>query len=171
MAREGRTVGFVCPSTGALDVSRDVLSRLLDGEDTSCYFLVPQNARELIQIASSVDHLVIDEGQEFRPSWYIELAGAPGPAAGGLTVFADLNQILGTVSASTSNRRQRYSELVEEWQNLLARRLRCIPLSLSVNYRNSREIAAFYFDLLNRSLLATFRRKIRASVETASRAG
>ena len=153
LAREGLTVGFVCPSTAALDISRGVLSRLLDGGDTSCYFLVPQNARELIQIASKVDHLVIDEGQEFRPSWYFELAGAPDLAAKGLTVFADLNQILGTVQASASNRRQRYSELIDEWKNLLARRLRCIPLGLSVNYRNSKEIAAFYFDLLNRFLL------------------
>jgi len=153
LARGGAKVGFACPSNVALEVSRAALSRILEGVESDCFFLVPQNSAELVEMAAATDHLVIDEGQEFRPSWYSHLATVEGIRNRGVTVFADLNQILGTVPAKSSERRERCRALVEEWQATMRGVLRCIPLSLTINYRNSAEIAAFYFDLLSRSLL------------------
>jgi len=153
LMRGGAKVGFACPSNIALQVSRTALSRILDGVGSDCFFLVPQNSAELVELATATDHLVIDEGQEFRPTWYSHLSTVESVRHRGLTVFADLNQILGTVPAKSSERRERCRALVEAWQKTMTNALQCIPLSLTINYRNSAEIAAFYFDLLNRSLL------------------
>ena len=155
LTRRGLAVGFICPSSVALDVSRSVLNRLLGTVDSRCYFLVPGNPEEILQLAAAADHIVIDEGQEFRPGWYTQVAADERLAGKGLTVFSDLNQILGSVSSSSSNRRERYKEMMEAWRRILVGQLRCVPLSLTINYRNSREIADFYFELLNRSLLVS----------------
>ena len=70
LASQGHSVGFVCANKAILEVSRDMLERLVQGALTDCYFLIPNSRDELVQIAEEVEHIVFDEGQEFTPVWF-----------------------------------------------------------------------------------------------------
>ena len=45
LASQGHSVGFVCANKRILEVSRDMLERLVQGAATDCYFLIP-NSRD-----------------------------------------------------------------------------------------------------------------------------
>jgi hypothetical protein len=141
LAEKGHSVGFACANKHVLAVSQKKLTSLLKDVSADVFFLVPENASELIKLSEHVEHLVIDEGQEFPPSWYQlfgkELAGR----ATGLTLFYDLNQLGGNCKAGDQ---KRFSERLETW----GKSMNSIPstsfIDLYINYRNSREISDFY---------------------------
>ena len=69
----GHTVGFVCPTPAVLEISKRMLDSLAAGATGRGFYLVPGSGHDLLQLAKSVDHLIVDEGQEIPPSWWSEL--------------------------------------------------------------------------------------------------
>ena len=147
LARDGVTVGYVCPNNFALEVSKKHLSSIKCDES---YYLVAKQSDELLQCAEAVDHMIIDEAQEIPPTWLASL-GAKMPDAVGLTVFYDLNQLGGNIPQRDD---RRYRRKITGWKNMLGGIPRMQKFTLSVNYRNSREIADYYLDVLTESLPA-----------------
>ena len=147
LVRESVTVGYVCPNNCALEVSKQHLSSI-NCDDS--YYLVAKQSDELLQCAEAVDHVIIDEAQEIPPTWLASL-GAQMPDAVGLTVFYDLNQLGGNISQGDD---RRYRRKLTNWKSMLEGIPRMQKFTLSVNYRNSREIADYYLDVLSESLPA-----------------
>ena len=104
LASQGHSVGFVCANKAILEVSRDMLERLVQGTSTNCYFLIPNSRDELVQLAEEVEHIVFDEGQEFTPAWFSHLGQALSDKNTGITLFFDLNQIGGNIPSGDSAR-------------------------------------------------------------------
>jgi hypothetical protein len=149
LATQGHTVGFACSNNHILAVSKERLTSLLQGAPGEAYFLVPSSADELAQLCAAVDHLVIDEGQEFATTWYHALGKCLGPRQTGLTLFHDVNQLGGNYQPGDS---KRYEHRLSTWDAAM----RAIPgatsIELYINYRNSREIAEYYFGVLSDAL-------------------
>ncbi len=150
LVADARSVGFVASDPGALEVSQKVLATMAPGNRAS-YYLVPKSADELIQLAHAVDHVVVDEGQEISPEWWRRLGEALRDRPTGLTLFYDVNQLGGNIERGDTGR---YRDRITRWRNMVdgfpgMRRYR-----LSVNFRNSREIAEFYLELLAGALPA-----------------
>ena len=147
LAFEGITVGYVCPNDFALEVSKKQLSSINCDES---YYLVAKQPDELLQLAEAVDHMIIDEAQEIPSTWLSSL-GAKMPNAVGLTVLYDLNQLGGNIPRKDN---RRYRRRITDWKNMIRGIPRMQEFVLSVNYRNSREIANYYLDVLSESLPA-----------------
>ena len=150
LARQKCSIGFVAPNNAILEISQKKLEMLLKDSPVECYFLVPTSDNHLIQLANSVSHLIIDEGQELAPNWYKSLGQFyEEKKDGGVTIFYDLNQLGGNFQAG-DNRRFEYR--FSEWNSVM----NAIPLlnrlDLYINYRNSREIATFYTKMLEQNL-------------------
>ena len=145
----GHRVGFVCPNNAVLDVSKVALSRMPVSDVSRGYFLVPTSAPELVQLADAVDHILIDEAQEIPWTWLVALGHALGSTSVGATLFYDLNQLGGSIP---NNDRKRYQQRLADWEAML----RAFPglkrSRLTVNYRNSREIATHYIGFLAEAL-------------------
>lgn len=142
------SVGFIAPDSGALEVSKQVLTTITTGNQTS-YYLVPRSYDELIELALAVDHVIADEAQEISPEWWRRLGEALRGRPTGLTIFYDLNQLGANIKRGDT---RRYRDRVTRWVNMVdgfpgMRRFR-----LSVNFRNSREIAEYYLALLAEAL-------------------
>jgi len=145
----GHKVGFVCPNDAVLAVSKAALSRMPVRDASGGYFLVPGSADELVQLAEAVDHVLIDEAQEIPWTWLVALGRSLGSNSTGVTLFYDLNQLGGSIP---NNDRKRYQKRFADWDGML----RAFPglqrSRLTVNYRNSREIAVHYVGLLTEAL-------------------
>lgn len=157
LAKEGRKIGFVCANEAIFAVSQQRLEAMLKGVDTDCFFLLPRSANDILQLAAHVDHLVIDEGQELSPSWYDSLATHLLKHPLGLTLFYDVNQLGGNIETADN---QRYRERVLRWNEALSKISKRQHIELFINYRNSREIADFYSDLLRSALPEPIRAEI-----------
>lgn len=150
LARHNCSVGFVAPNNAVLEISRKKLDILLKDSFVECYYLVPSSENHLIQLANSVSHLIIDEGQELAPSWYRNLGQHyKEKGSGGITIFYDLNQLGGNIQ-SGDNRRFDYR--LSEWDSGINEIPLLNRLDLYINYRNSREIAMFYTRMLEHNL-------------------
>ena len=114
------------------------------------YFSVPKQPDELIQLAEVVEHIIIDEGQEIPTTWLTRLADKIAINVG-VTLFYDLNQLGGNIPNGDS---KRYRHRLTDWKMMLAGFPRMQKFQLAVNYRNAREIAECYFDLLSEALPA-----------------
>ena len=147
LASRGVKVGFVAPSKSAYEVSREALRRLISGNQRG-YFLVPGNADEILQLAHAVDHIIIDEAQEVPAPWLTEL-GAALLTSQGATIFFDLNQLSGNIPTGD---RRRYEQRMQSWRQMLNGFAGLRQVRLSVNYRNSREIARYYLEMLSHAL-------------------
>lgn len=149
LAVQGHTVGFACSNNHILAVSKERLTSLLKGVPADAYFLVPSSANDLVQLVEAVDHLVIDEGQEFATSWYDALGKFLATRQTGLTLFHDLNQLGSNYQPGDV---KRYEHRLSTWDGAM----RAIPgttsIELYINYRNSREIAEYYFSVLSDAL-------------------
>ncbi len=150
MATLGKKVGFVAPNENVLAVSKSRLAALLENCATSVYYLVPTSAYELAELAKTVDHIIVDEAQEISPEWLRRLTPITETKTLGITIFYDINQLRGSIPPSD---RRLYMERCDRWNSALMEALKCIQLTLSVNYRNSREIALHYLGLLETALL------------------
>lgn len=141
LAQKGYQVGFVCPNKAVLEVSRNMLGRLMQGARADCYYLVPQSSNDLIQLVKEVDHVIIDEGQEITPKWFQDIGHALQNKSIGITLFYDLNQLGANVSRGDT---KRLNYRLENWDM----GVRTIPelarMTLHINYRNSKEIAEYY---------------------------
>jgi hypothetical protein len=146
LASRGCAVGFACANHHILSVSKDQLSNMLDSSPSDVYFLLPSSANELLQLCESVQHLVIDEGQEFATSWYEELGSYLAKGDTGLTVFYDLNQLGSNFGPGDT---KRYEYRLATWNRALATIPNCTHIELAINYRNSREIAEYYYEALS----------------------
>ena len=93
LAEQNQTVGFVAPNKAILNVSQQMLEKLLKDTHMDCYYLVPNTDQDLVQLAKSVKHIIIDEGQELAPSWYKTLGDTLINNSTGVTIFYDLNQL------------------------------------------------------------------------------
>lgn len=145
LLNQHKTVALICPSEPILSLSRTALETLnanLDG----VVFVVPQSEEQLRKAIESVDHVVIDEGQEFSPNWYQHLNRKPRKI--GVTLFYDFNQLGGNIKAGDLSR---YIDRHERWK-LAMDRLRLTPLELSINYRNPRTVGKYYFNMLGKHL-------------------
>ena len=146
LASLGHSVGFVCANKRILAVSREMLDRLVQGTAANCCFLIPNSRDELVQLADEVEHIVVDEGQEFTPAWFSHLGQALSTRGTGITLFFDLNQIGGNIPTGDSGR---FKERLHLWHS----NLNSIPhigrMPLYINYRNSREIIEFYRNALD----------------------
>lgn len=149
LALQKYQVGFVVPNQAALKVSQEKIENLLKGSPVECYYLVPTEHAHLIQLAESVDHVIIDEGQEISPVWYEKLGQALKGLNTGITIFFDLNQLGGSYQTGDT---KRYEHRLSTWSPAIESIPNCNSLEFFINYRNSREIAEFYFGHLNNVL-------------------
>lgn len=141
LVAEGHSVGFVCPNEQIFEVSRQTLESLLRPDDRECYFLIPHSSKDIAQLSEVVDHVVVDEGQEFPPTWLAEWGYALTKVNTGLTLFYDLNQLGGNIKpGDTSRLRKR----LNFWDSKLNSFPNLGRMELSINYRNSREIAEYW---------------------------
>ncbi len=146
LASLGHSVGFVCANKRILAVSKDMLERLVQRTTTDCYFLVPNSRDDLVELAEEVEHIVIDEGQEFTPAWFSYLGQALSDKNTGMTLFFDLNQIGGNIRAGDS---ARFKSRLESWHSSLDAIPKIDRMPFYINYRNSREIIDFYRSALS----------------------
>lgn len=149
LADAGISVALVCPDHNALSVSQAHIKELLRDAPAKTYYFVPNSAAALVELAETVDHVVIDEGQEISPEWYRAIGSAVSGTSKGLTLFHDLNQLGGHIPRGDE---RMFRHRFERWQESLRAIPGCTRLELSVNYRNSREIATYYSGLLGRAL-------------------
>jgi len=149
LAAGNRTVAFICPNEDTLAISKQQLAKMMDGISSKAYFFVPKSPEEMKQVADRVDHLIFDEGQELPPTWYEAISPIIRRKKSGLTLFFDLNQLFGNMGAGHTSG---YEKRSERWDRAIVG-LGCLSLSLNINYRNSREISAYYFKLLKGALL------------------
>ena len=146
LASSGYSVGFVCANKRILEVSKDMLKRLVQGAATDCYFLIPNSRDDLVELAEEVEHIVVDEGQEFTPTWFSHLGQALSDRNTGITLFFDLNQIGGNIPSGDS---ARFKERLNSWHSSLDSIPNIGRMPFYINYRNSREIIEFYRKALN----------------------
>jgi len=151
LALQKYSVGFVAPNNSILEISQKKLDTLLKNSPVECYFLVPSSDTHLIQLASSVSHLIIDEGQEIAPNWYRSLGQfyKEKGTTSGVTIFYDLNQLGGNIEAGDN---RRFENRFSGWKAGLASIPLLNYLDLYINYRNSREISTFYTKMLDGNL-------------------
>ena len=146
----GISVGFVCPTNSVLDISKKYLLDMVGAGDNQNYFFVPGQPHELIQLAEVVDHVIIDEAQEIPVSWLFMLAEKVRDPVG-LTLFYDINQLGGNIQKGNVSH---YRRRISGWKAMLSRFPRMQKFRLSINYRNAREIAEHYLELLSEALPA-----------------
>lgn len=149
LASLGVRIGFVCPNQSTLEVSRSVLVKLLENVETDVFFLVPSNVSEVMELASNVDHIVIDEGQELSPKWYEDIFTYCQSNNKGITLFADLNQLGGGIPKGD---KFLFEDRFGRWTELLKKFPKLRRINLSINYRNSQEIFHFYKELFSENL-------------------
>ncbi|HQF37266.1 MAG TPA: hypothetical protein PLL26_06555 [Candidatus Dojkabacteria bacterium] len=149
LAKQGHIIGFVAPNKPILQVSQRMIEKLLKGINTDCYYLVPSTDLSLLQLVKEVKHIIIDEGQEITPNWYKKLGSALKTNDLGITIFYDLNQLGGSYSTGDT---RRYEYRLSDWNNGLHSISKCHHMDFYINYRNSREIAQYYTQILEESL-------------------
>ncbi|HNQ94575.1 MAG TPA: AAA family ATPase [Anaerolineales bacterium] len=142
-------VGFVAPNKSALEVSQEKIQKLLAASNVDSYFLVPKEPEHLIQLAESVEHIIIDEGQEISPLWYKKLGESLKNLTTGLTLFYDLNQLGGNYQTGDT---KRYAHRLSDWSPAITSIPKCNLIQFFINYRNSKEIAEYYFQQLEATL-------------------
>lgn len=145
---QGNDVGFVCPNDSALAVSTHALDRLPSGGHTTA-FLIPRSGDELAQLANAMDHVVVDEGQELPASWFAEMGRAMADSPKGVTLFFDFNQLGGHMKRGDTSR---FVGKMGHWEGMIRDFKGMQSYTLRVNFRNSREIAQHYHDLLAAAL-------------------
>lgn len=96
-----------------------------------------------------VDHIIIDEAQELPATWIRELGLRMEDRTTGLTLFFDLNQLGGNIQRGDTSR---FKDKLDRWEKMIRDFPRLQRSSLKVNFRNSREIAQYYHDLLAEAL-------------------
>lgn len=153
LAKAGRTVGFVAPNSQSMAVSKERLSTLLNTCEHDAFFLVPTSSYELSELGQNIDHMIVDEAQEISPEWFEKLAPVIRQRRVGVTLLYDVNQLRGSIPARD---KKLYAQRCSRWNKALES-LGCAQLMLSVNYRNSREIATHYTQLLDNALLEPIR--------------
>ena len=146
LASQGHSVGFVCASKGILEISKDMLERLVQETGTDCYFLIPNSRDELVDLAAEVNHIVFDEGQEFTPAWFSHLGQSLTCMNTGITLFFDLNQIGGNIPSGDSSR---LKVRLNSWYSSLGSIPNIGKMPFHINYRNSREIVEYYSNALD----------------------
>ena len=146
LASQGHSVGFVCANKRILEVSRDMLERLVQGAGTDCCFLIPNSRDELVELAEEVEHIVFDEGQEFTPAWFSNLGQALSDRNTGISLFYDLNQIGGNIPSGDS---ARFRARLDSWHSSVGSIPNIGRMPFHINYRNSREIIEFYRNALH----------------------
>ena len=146
----GVSVGFVCAHESVLDISKRHLLSMAGNSRDRNYFFVPRHPDELIQLANVVDHVVIDEAQEIPVTWLVNL-GEKMRNAVGVTLFYDINQLGGNIQNGDV---KRYRKRISAWKAMLNKFSRLQKFTLSINYRNAREIAEHYLALLSELLPA-----------------
>ena len=157
LARQGYSVGFVCPNKNVLEVSRQKLASLLQSVDIDCYFLVPNSSDDIVQLAEAVDHVVVDEGQELATSWFPVLGKALTGTDTGMTLFYDLNQLGGNIQSGDT---RRIKDRLDTWYSSLDSIPQLGRMGLHINYRNSREIAEYYQEALSQFLPDSIRTSV-----------
>jgi hypothetical protein len=144
LIQAGHAVGFVCPNKEVLSVSRAVLETMTGPASAPSAYLVPRGSDELIQLAEAVDHILIDESQEIPVTWLQTLANKIQDRVG-CTLFYDLNQLGGNI---TNGDTSRYQRRISDWKTMIRGFPRIQSFRLTVNYRNSKEVAEHYLGLL-----------------------
>ena len=145
LARQGHSVGFVCPNKMVFEVSRRMIESLLQSTETDCYFLIPNSSDDIVQLAEAVEHIVVDEGQEFATDWFSDLGHVLAGSSTGMTLFYDLNQLGGHYSRGDT---KRIMYRLDNWQSKLKTIPGLVNMGLYINYRNSKEIAEYYQEAL-----------------------
>ena len=92
---------------------------------------------------------MIDEAHNLSANWFKALASVPSSSLG-LTIFWDANQLWSP--SLKPGHHKGFNEKILDLQDALQSSLGCTPIELSVNYRNSREIADFFSAELSRAL-------------------
>lgn len=145
IAERGLPVGFICPTNTALQVSKDSLSAILAHVKGDVFYLVPQSFDQIKELLPQVEHLIIDECQEFSIKWLSELFKALSGTKKGATLFGDLNQL----GANTPRGDKfMFKEKFDAWQQFLINRKDVQKVHFRINYRNSEEIFRYYHNML-----------------------
>lgn len=150
LIRHGVPLGFVCPHSSVLSVSKGRLIHMAGPGAEKSYFFVPQNADELVQLANVVGHLIVDEAQEIPVTWLSNLSKRL-PQRVGVTLFYDINQLGGNIPNGDT---ERYKRRIGDWKQMVQGFAGIQMFSLLVNYRNAREITEHYMNLLGDALPA-----------------
>ena len=103
LSKQKHAVGFVCSSKYILDVSKERIAKLVKDSSVDVYYLLPSTVDDLLQLAAAVEHIVIDEGQEFATTWYASLGAFLASHQTGLTLFYDLRACLRNQSLTGSD--------------------------------------------------------------------
>lgn len=157
LVRQKYRVGFVCANNYILAISKQKIASLLEDSSVDAYYLVPSSEKDLLQLGEAVEHIIIDEGQEFSPTWYSSLGDFLKSHRVGLTLFYDLNQLGGNIDVGDITR---YRKRMEMWDNAPERIPNATVIELYINYRNSREIAEYYYQALEEVLPYPIRSEI-----------
>lgn len=145
-----KSVGFVGPNKSVLEISKDRLMAAAGPAAERSFVFVPRHADELVQLAARVDHIIVDEAQEIPVTWLRELSATISENAG-VTLFYDINQLGGNIPNGDLSR---YRVRISDWKKMLSSFPRMQKLSLTINYRNAREIADYYIAALSDALPA-----------------
>ena len=159
LAHAGNSIGFVCPNKKILDVSKRMLASVLQSAKQDCYFLVPNSSDDIVQLAEAVDHVVVDEGQEFATGWFSDLGAALTNMGTGLTLFYDLNQLGGNIPAGDT---KHFKYRLDTWLSRLDSIPQLAKMELHINYRNSKEIADYFHDALAGFLPQNYRASVHS---------
>ena len=149
LAQQGLVVGFACPSKNILEISQLKIQQMLGGNSKNCYYFIPTTKMDLAEYAKSVNHIVIDEGQEFKHEWYEELGKTLTTISTGVTVFYDINQIGLHIAP---NHVKPIKNRIKDWENGLQAIPQRKSVKLYINYRNSREITEYYYNTVVKAL-------------------
>ena len=146
--RSSVAVGFVCPHGSVLEVSKNRLLQMAGSASEKSYFFVPGSADELIQLAETVEHLIVDEAQEIPVSWLSSLSKRIAQRVG-VTLFYDINQLGGNIPNRDV---ERYKRRIAGWTDMVRQFPGMQKFRLLTNYRNAREIAEYYLAVLGDAL-------------------
>lgn len=137
-------VAFMCPTKKTLAVSKSKLESLLGEAFQYCLFLAGDNVHDSLDAIDFASHIVMDEAQDFSDNWWTKMKVYLAKRKVSMTCFYDLNQKAGNPYG--------FTQRLKHIQHRLSHNSNVQNISLSINYRNSREVATYFSEHLSDAL-------------------
>jgi hypothetical protein len=147
IADSQKYVAFICPTNKTLAVSKSKLKSLLGDAFQYCLFMSADNFEHSLDAIDAASHIVIDEAQDFPIRWWHEMKKHLLRRRVSLTCFLDQNQ-----RNNNSKAPKAFAGELEDLELCLSSLPNARHISLSLNYRNSSEVAAYFSKHLSDAL-------------------